>query len=136
MMNQITVTINDYQRLVGLMEFASLKVKMPESVNKFYKKLEAAQMLPQEGIDHKVITMNSKIKLREISSERETEITIVYPHEPEPRERRVSVFSPIGTALFGRRERDVVSWNVPGGVGFFEILKVTYQPEAAGDFHL
>jgi regulator of nucleoside diphosphate kinase len=136
MMKKITVTINDYQRLIGLIEFASLKTKMPKGVAEFYEKLTHARMVPQEGIDEKTITMNSKILLREVGSGRETEITLTYPQDAEPRERRVSVFSQIGIALFGCREKDVVSWRVPNGAGLFEILSVTYQPEAAGDFHL
>jgi regulator of nucleoside diphosphate kinase len=39
-------------------------------------------------------------------------------------------------ALLGCREGDIVSWQTPSGTGSFRIDKVTYQPEAAGDYHL
>ena len=130
------MTISDYQRLMGLIEFASLNIKIPGRLKEFYDKVTHARMVPQEGIDEKTITMNSRILLREVGSGRESEIALTYPQDAEPRERRVSVFSPIGTTLFGCREKDVVSWKVPGGVGLFEIVSVTYQPEAAGHFHL
>jgi regulator of nucleoside diphosphate kinase len=136
MENKIVVTITDYNRLMGMLDVASNNVKMPSVVNNLYKSLCAAKILPQEKIDRKIITMNSRVHLKDLSSKRETEITITYPQEADPAERRVSVFSEIGSALFGRKECDVVSWRVPKGIGLFEIIEVTYQPEAAGHFFL
>lgn len=136
MAKPITVTINDYTRLMGLLEFASLRTVTPDLAGKLYANLVAAKTLPQETIDEGIVTMNSRVYLKDINNQRETEVTLTYPHEAEPRERRVSVLSEIGTALLGRREKDLVSWKVPGGIGLFEIVKVTYQPEAAGDFYL
>lgn len=98
--------------------------------------LVSANTLRQETIDEAVITMNSRVHLKDLNNQRETEITLTYPREANPGERRVSIFSEIGIALFGREEKDVVSWKVPGGTGLFEIVSVTYQPEAAGDYHL
>ena len=128
--------MNDYQRLIGLMEFASLKVKMPEIVNRLYNQINAAKMLPQEQISKNVITMNSRVLLKELSNRREAEITITYPQDADSRERRVSVFTPIGIALLGRQVGEVVSWNVPTGIGQFQIVKIIYQPEAVGHYYL
>ncbi len=136
MNNKLAVTITGYNRILGLMEYASTDVKMPQPVEKLYKQLTSAEMFSQDAIGNEIITMNSKVLLKDLKSGREAEVTIVYPQEADPRERRVSVFSEIGMALFGRKERDVVSWSVPKGRGEFEILKVTYQPEAAGHFDL
>ena len=136
MTKQITVTINDYNRLMGLLEFASLKTVIPDLAGKLYANLLAAQTIPQEKIDERIVTMNSRVYLRDINNRRETEVTLTYPHEAEAHERRVSVLSEIGVALLGRHEKDVVSWKVPAGVGLFEIVKITYQPEAAGDYYL
>lgn len=136
MENRIVVTVNDYQRLMGLMELSSLRTETSEIVNRLFDSLCGAKMLPQEAINENVVTMNSRVKLKDLTSKRETEVTITYPQDAEPRERRVSIFSEIGSALLGRSEKDVVSWRIPNGVGLFEITKVTYQPEAAGDFYL
>lgn len=134
MQQNITVTETDYDRLMGLMEFASLKAKMPDIATRLYGHLSSAHTLPPANIDRRIVTMNSRLKLRNLENRRETEITLTYPRDAQPLHRKVSVFSEIGAALLGRREREVVSWKVPGGVGHFEIVKVTYQPEAAGDF--
>jgi regulator of nucleoside diphosphate kinase len=136
MAKQITVTINDYHRLMGLLEFASIMERTPSIQSQLYKRLVGAKTLPPDAIEESIVTMNSRVVLKDINSERDTEITLTYPRDAFPTERKISVFSEIGIALFGREEKELVSWKVPDGVGLFEIVKVTYQPEAAGDYHL
>ena len=130
------ITVNDYQRITGLIEFASLQNKNPEIADRLLKELRVAKRFPQDRISGNIVTMNSRALLREITSGREIEITITYPQDADSREQKVSVFSPIGVALLGCREGDVTSWRVPGGIGRFKVEKVIYQPEAAGHFYL
>jgi regulator of nucleoside diphosphate kinase len=134
--NKIIVTINDYHRLMGLMEYAAVRAKMPEIAGKLYQRLCEARMVSQTGIAERVITMNSRVWIKEVATGRETEITITYPEDAAAVDRRISVFSTIGLALLGRMENETVSWVVPRGIGRFEIVKVTYQPEAAGHYYL
>ena len=136
MEKQIIITVNDYQRLMRLMEFASLKTKMPKLSDQLAQNLGAARLLRQKQIGSTIITMNSRVRLKDLKNGHEAEITITYPQDAEPRERRVSVFSEIGLALLGRKEKDKVSWRTPKGPGEFQVEKVTYQPEAAGDYYL
>lgn len=133
---KILITTNDYQRLTGLIGFSSLNEKMPDIVSRLNTKFKTAKMLSQEKMSGDVITMNSRILLKEVSNGRQAEITITYPQDADGRERKISVFSPIGSALLGRRVGDVVSWKVPNGTGQFEVVKILYQPEAVGHYHL
>ena len=136
MESKLLMTINDYQRLTGLIEFASLKKKMPAMVKRLYNKFKVAKMLPQDRILKNVITMNSRVLLKEIFNGREAEVTITYPQDADGREGKISVFTPIGDALLGRQVGDVVSWQTPAGTGSFEIVKIIYQPEAVGHYYL
>jgi regulator of nucleoside diphosphate kinase len=130
------ITVNDYQRITGLIEFAALRSKSPEIADRLLKELKVAKTVPQNRISDNIVTMNSRAKLREITSGREIEITITYPQDADSREQKVSVLSPIGVALLGCREGDITSWRVPGGIGRFKVEKVIYQPEAAGHYYL
>lgn len=134
-MKQMLVTVNDYRRLLDQMEFASIKVSNALIVEQLYDALMNAKMLPPENIASNVVTMNSRVLLRELCSGREAELTITYPKDADNRKRKVSVFSEIGIALLGQQAGDTVSWKVPEGNGQFEILSVTYQPEAVGDYY-
>jgi regulator of nucleoside diphosphate kinase len=130
------ITFNDYQRILGLIEFASLRNKTPETVNQLMHDLKMAKMLSQENISRDIVTMNSRVLLRDVSSGKSIDITITYPQDADNINRKISVFTPIGHALLGKQVGDIVSWKVPGGIGKFRIEKLLYQPEAAGDFHL
>lgn len=130
------ITTNDYQRITGLMEFAALQNKNPEIADRLKKELQYAKTFPQDKISRNIVTMNSRARLREITSGREIEITITYPQDADPKEQKVSVFSPIGVALLGCREGDITSWRVPGGIGRFKVEEVLYQPEAEGHYYL
>ncbi len=136
MEDNMLLTTNDYQRLSGLMEFTSLEVKMPEIADRLLRNFKSAKLLPQERISRNVITMNSRLLLKDLSNSHEVELTITYPQDADSRERKVSVFSPIGVALLGRQTGETVSWRVPHGTGRFSIVKIIYQPEAEGHYHL
>ena len=136
MEKKIIITDTDYQRLIGLIGFTTETHKMPESVAQLFRALRNAERVLPEQVPENVVTMNSRVLLKDLSNRREAELTITYPQEADHRERKVSVFSSIGTALLGMQAGDIVSWKVPGGKGNFQILKVTYQPESVGDYYL
>lgn len=115
------ITFNDYQRILGLIELASLRSKTPDVVEKLVQEMKGAKMLPQENISKDIITMNSKALLTDLSSGKSIEITVTYPQDADHLHRRVSVFSPIGLALLGSRVGDIVSWKVPAGTGRFRV---------------
>lgn len=136
MNTRMKMTVTDYQRLLGFVELASYKSKMPGVTNKLMQQLDSAKLFPQKQIARNIVTMNSRVKLRNIATNMAAEICITYPQDSDPRKRRISVFSEIGVALLGRQENDIVSWRVPSGTGQFQIEEVIYQPEAAGDYWL
>ena len=130
------ITDNDYQRLIELLGLTTETDKMPERVAQLFHALKDAERVFPEHVPENVVTMNSRVLLKDLSNRREAELTITYPQDADPRERKVSVLSSIGTALLGMQAGDIVSWKVPAGEGNFKILKVTYQPESVGDYSL
>jgi hypothetical protein len=44
------ITVNDYQRLMGFVELASFKTKMPGVTNKLIARLDSAKLFPQNEI--------------------------------------------------------------------------------------
>jgi len=130
------ITVNDYQRITGLIEFAALQNKNREIADRLMKELKYAKTFPQDKISDNIVTMNSRVLLRDVASGREVEVTITYPQDADSKEQKISVFSTIGVALLGCREGDITSWRVPGGIGRFKVEKVLYQPEAEGHYYL
>ena len=95
--------------------------------------LDVADVVAPEGIDPDVVTMNSRVRLEDLESHEKSILTVVYPGDTAPDAGKVSVLSPIGMAVLGRRAGDVIQRRVPAGVRRLKLLKVLYQPEAAGE---
>jgi transcription elongation factor GreB len=53
-------------------------------------------------------------------------VRLVDKDESEPKAGRISVQSPIGTALMGKREGDFVEVRVPKGLAEYEVLEIRY----------
>lgn len=135
-MKRRLITHSDYLRLNIIRDRASLRSNKFDVLEQFYNELRAAATYRPGHISSRVVTMNSRVLLKDLENGEEFQLTLTYPSHAKDEDRKISVFHPIGMALFGRAERDKVSWRTLGGLGHFEILKVVYQPEAVGDFYL
>jgi regulator of nucleoside diphosphate kinase len=135
MEKRMFITISDYERIREVTD-DSWKGKNPELIDRLMENLKTAKMIPPANISGNIVTMNSCVMLKNVATGQQADITVTYPHDADNMQRKVSVFSPIGAALLGCQEGDIVSWKVPQGMGKFQIVKIKYQPEAAGDYHL
>ncbi len=68
------------------------------------------------------VRMNSSISLVE-SGFASRELVLTWPNDAAPEQGRISVLSPIGTALLGRRAGDDVTVKLPNGS--YRVLTVT-----------
>ena len=134
---QIYITDFDLQRLEELIEAAKARSTRDSSnIEQLEEELLKAEVVDPAGIPPDVVTMNSKVCLKDLDSGEELEYTLVFPPEANLAAGKISILAPVGTALFGYRAGDRISWAVPGGTRKLKIKKVLYQPEAAGDYHL
>ncbi|GEO04800.1 prokaryotic transcription elongation factor, GreA/GreB domain protein [Adhaeribacter aerolatus] len=131
-MKPIYLTDTDYQRLHHLVKAQRTSTR-PQVAAALGKELERAQVVPSEEIPPNVITMNSKVRIKEMKSTTEMEITIVYPKDADLREQKVSILAPVGTAVLGCQVGDEVEWLVPDGTRIYKIEEVIYQPQSEGE---
>lgn len=98
--------------------------------------MNRAQVVPQHEVPTDVVTMNSRVKVRDLKTRKLETHLLAYPCDAGFFDDGLSVLAPIGTALLGTRVGDVVSWPVPGGTRTLRIEEVLFQPEAAGKYEL
>lgn len=125
----VMMTHDDHGRLRGLLD------RMPLQDRRHYqdlrRELERARRVGPGEIPGDVVTMGSTVRLRELDTDEAWTFTICFPEDADIREDRISVLSPVGTAVIGCRAGDVVDWSVPGGTVRIRIEGVAFQPEAA-----
>ena len=80
--------------------------------------------------------MNSRVVVKDVENGENSEYTLVFPEQADVAQGRLSVVSPIGTAILGYSKGDTITWQTPGGPRQIKITDIPYQPEAAGDYHL
>jgi len=128
----IVVTRPDHERLRLLIETARTRRRWEEMhLLALADELESAEVVEPDCVPPDVVTMRSRVRVLDMVSGQASTYTICYPTEANLDAGRLSVLAPIGTALLGYREGDVVEWPVPGGVRVLKIEKLEHQPEAA-----
>jgi len=128
----IVVTRSDHERLSRLLESARLRRRWEElHLRALAEQLGEARIVDPGSVPPDVVTMRSSIRVLDMVSGETATYTLSYPVEADIAAGRLSVLAPIGTALLGYREGDVIEWPVPGGVRVLRIEKLLHQPEDA-----
>jgi regulator of nucleoside diphosphate kinase len=133
--NTIYLTDKDYNRLLQVVQAQRQKNGL-FVVAALSQELKRAKVVSPTEIPADVITMNSRVRLKEMKSAAELDIDIVYPKDADVGKRKVSVLAPVGTAVLGCKVGDEVKWPVAQGMVTYKVQELIYQPEAAGDFNL
>jgi regulator of nucleoside diphosphate kinase len=132
---QIIVSSSDLERLEGLLALPTFRSR--SDLDGLREELERADVREPEDMPADVITMNSRARFLEEGTGREYELTLAYPKDANAEARRVSIFSPAGSALLGLAAGQSIDWRTPDGKELhLKVLEVTWQPEASGKFDL
>ena len=96
--------------------------------------LTEAEIVPGARIAPDIVTVNSKVTFRDELTGALHTVTVVYPQEFSISERRISILSPVGRTLLGRRVGAVATIEMPdGSERRIRIVELHYQPEASGE---
>lgn len=132
---EIIISSLDAYRLYNLMD--AIPVNEFEGRDELVMELARAKMVAPTEIPPTVVTMNSTVKVIIGSSRKELELTLAYPQDVGESDKKVSIFAPVGSALLGLSQGDVIEWPKPGGgVLKIKVKEILYQPERAGQFQV
>jgi transcription elongation factor GreA len=100
----------------GLLE---MKISKLEAV------LANARVIDDSAIDSSKVFILSKVKIKNVSNNMEMEYTLVAENEADLKEKKISIDSPIGKGLLGKKVNDIADVQTPNGIVKFEILDIT-----------
>lgn len=136
-MKQIIISKQDFTRIHKSISDAKQNNSIKkEEADKLLHELHSAKIVDPADIPADVVTMNSVVKIHFANNETVTELKIVYPDQANIKDRKISIFSPVASALLGYSVKDEIDWIVPSGMTKIIIDEIIYQPEAAGDLDL
>lgn len=131
----ITISSLDSERLYDLID--SLPKNSVSGIDELEEELGRATVVPPKEIPSTIVTMNSTVKFFVESTQKEFELTLVYPKNTDSSGKTISILAPVGSALLGLSIGDEIEWPKPGGGNLkVRITEIIYQPERSGDYQL
>ncbi|AUN94530.1 nucleoside diphosphate kinase regulator [Pseudazoarcus pumilus] len=124
---EIIVSSTDLDRLEGLL--ATPAARNRRDLDGLRDELDRAQIVEPEALPRDVVTMASRIRIRELPSGRERELVLTWPGDRSHPDDGISVFTPAGSALLGLSTGQIIDWpTVEGHSARLEVLEVLSQP--------
>ncbi len=126
----IYITHEDLKKLRALLSSATIPERDRECIAELEEELDRAIIVDSKDIPKQVITMNSKFCLRNLENDKLHVFTLVYPHEADIAQGKLSILAPVGIAVIGYRVCDIIEWEIPKGVCRLRVESIIFQPEA------
>jgi len=106
----LVVSSIDYQALLEIIE----RDDSP-AAEALEAELDRADIVKAADFPRDVVAMNAAATFVDLDSGEETTVFLVYPQDADVSKKKISILSPIGTALIGLRIGDKIDWPLPYG---------------------
>ena len=94
-------------------------------INELEKAIGGAQIIDPSSVDTSQVSILTKVKIKNLKMNKEMVFMIVSESEANVKEKKISVDSPIGQGLIGRKIGDIAKVQTPGGEMSLEILDIS-----------
>ena len=94
-------------------------------INEIEKVIANARILELSDVDTSKVTVFTKVKMKNLSNNKEVQYQSVSESEADLKAKKISVTSPIGSGLLGKKIGEVATIETPRGEIKFEILGIS-----------
>jgi transcription elongation factor GreA len=88
------------------------------------ERLRSARVIEKKDVAKDVVSIGSRVRLRDLDAKQTIEYRIVGSAEANPAENKLSNESPVGRAIIGRKKGETVEVAAPRGAVKFKILEI------------
>lgn len=110
-MAPIMVSETELERLTALLRAA----QSDDVDERLGEELERALIVPSTEIPPDIVTMNSRVTFVDAATGAASTVVLVYPHDADAANGKLSVFAPMGAALLGLAVGQSITWDLPHG---------------------
>jgi regulator of nucleoside diphosphate kinase len=110
---RIVISADDYERLSTLAHAA--RNRMPDLAAELAEEIGRAQVLAKGRYLKHIVRMGTEVEFRDDTTGKVREVVLVYPEEADISQGKVSVLTPVGTALIGLSTGQSITWETPTG---------------------
>lgn len=94
-------------------------------INEMEKTLANARILDESQIDTSKVTVLSTVKIKNTKTKKDNVFKLVSESEADPRQKRISVTSPMGKGLLGKKVGEKAVIETPRGSMEFEVMDIS-----------
>lgn len=94
-------------------------------ISKLEEVVANARLLDESSIDTSMVSVLSKVKIKNKKTGAEVTYTLVSEEEADLKQFRISVGSPIGKGLLGKKVGETAEITVPAGKIEFEVIEIS-----------
>ena len=87
--------------------------------------LSKSRVIDEKNIDLSTTKLLTTVKIENIQSKQKMSYTLVSESEADLKNKKISISSPIGRGLMGKKVGEIVDISVPSGAIKFKILDIT-----------
>ena len=87
-------------------------------------RLRSARVIEKKDVAKDVVSVGSKVRLKDVEAGKTVEYRIVGSAEANPSENKLSNESPVGKAIMGRKKGETVEVAAPRGSLKFKIIEI------------
>jgi transcription elongation factor GreA len=84
-----------------------------------------ARLVDESQLDNSKVFILSKVKIKNLNNNSVVEYTLVAENEANLADKKISVDSPIGKGLLGKKVGEITEVKIPAGVLKLEVLDIT-----------
>lgn len=109
----LTLSVDDEERLSRLAVAAARR--SPEVARLLLEEIDRARLVSPDEVPADVVAMYSHVEYRDEATGRVRRVELVYPHEADIAQGRVSVLTPVGVGLLGLAAGQTILWPTQDG---------------------
>lgn len=106
--DKLIITQDDFQKISALVKTTQREIAEP-----LEEELDRAMVVANEDLPNDVVAMNTKVIFKDMDTGIESTATLVYPQDVKIEENKISILSPVGSALIGLRVGQPIQWSLP-----------------------
>lgn len=93
-------------------------------ISKMEELVASARLIDESKLDISKVSVLCKVLIRNLSNKAEMSYVLVAENEADLKSGKISVSSPIGKGLLGKKVGEVADIQTPGGIIKFEVLDI------------
>jgi len=93
-------------------------------INELEKQLSSARVLDASSVDTSQVTVLAKVTIVNIKNKAKVTYQLVSESEADLKSKRISVNSPMGQGLLGKKVGEIAEVNTPNGTMQFQVLEI------------